>query len=130
MRARAPGACRPGAWAVGRARGGGGWPPAPVGFHAGQKALEGQESRQEVAVDRSAPSLLWDLLEWGGRSEAAARVGDEDVGRTEAVLDLVSHRLDVLEARDVADHRYGLPPVFSYGPLHLPEGVLVPDRKS
>src|SRR5262249_32018568 len=50
------------------------------------------------------------LLQRRGRGEATTSVGDEDIHRAKALLDLMTHRLEVVKAGHVAGHCDGLPP--------------------
>src|SRR5262252_161233 len=57
--------------------------PCSALLHARQEAFNREEGRSEIAVDRCSPLLLTRLLDWAGRGEAAAGIGDEDVERPE-----------------------------------------------
>lgn len=69
--------------------------------------------------------LLGDLFERCGGSEASARVGDQDIDRAEAVLDLAAHRFDGAEAGDIAGHCDGFAAVAADAGDDAGHGVLV-----
>ena len=56
-------------------------------LHPGQEALDRQERRREVRVDRRVPLLFGQVLDRPRTHRAAAGVRDHDVGRAEALLD-------------------------------------------
>src|SRR6516164_11238104 len=66
-------------------------------LHARQEAFDGEEGRGEIAVDRCSPLLLARLLDWAGRGEAAAGIGDEDVERPEFPFNPAAHGFDIAE---------------------------------
>src|SRR5262249_12106105 len=98
---------------------------APL-LHAGQEAFEGEEGGQQVAVDGGAPAVLGDVFQRGGRGEAAAGVGDQNVHRAQFALDLAAHRLDVAEAGDVPGHACGVAAVAADPGGHAGHSVGVP----
>jgi hypothetical protein len=73
-----------------------------------QDALDGQKRRREISVDRRAPVLFAHLFERSRRRcREPAGVCDEDVDRSQVILDLAAHRIDLGELRDVAENSNG-----------------------
>jgi hypothetical protein len=94
-------------------------------LHPREKALEGEERGEQVAVDRRAPAVLRYLLQRHGRRQAPARVGDEDVHPAELGLDLAADRLDPREVAQLAGHRDGRAAVPGDGGGDVADGGLV-----
>src|SRR5206468_4883311 len=55
-------------------------------------------------VDACAPTVLTRLLDRSGHRKAAAGVRDQNVDRSQLLLDLTAHRLDLAELGDVGGH--------------------------
>src|SRR5262249_36332420 len=73
-------------------------------LHAWQEALDRQERRAEIAVDRGAPAVLADFLQGRWPCEAAAAISNQHVDPPEPLVYLAAHRPDLGEFRHVAGH--------------------------
>src|SRR5262245_63322445 len=76
-------------------------------LHAREHAFDAQECCSQVSLDRRAPAFLADVLERARRRKTAASAGHQNVNRSERSLDLLAHRLDMIELRDLSHNLSG-----------------------
>src|SRR5262245_22557520 len=76
-------------------------------LHAREHAFDGQECCSQVSLDGCAPPFLADVLERARRRKTAASANYQNVNRSERSLDLLAHRLDLIELRDVRHNLRG-----------------------
>jgi hypothetical protein len=79
----------------------------PSFFHGGQEALECQENGRQIVVNRGPPFFLACRFKWSRLTDCAARFRDQDIHRSEVVLNLVSHPLDIVVLRPLGRDSYG-----------------------
>src|SRR5262245_32545768 len=77
---------------------------ASSSFHGGQEALDGQERRGQIAVDRSVPGVLVRRLERSRWGRIAAGIHHENVCRSESILDLTAESFDLVELREIGTY--------------------------
>src|SRR5262245_32793841 len=80
-------------------------------LHAREHAFDAQKCCSQVSLDGRAPAFFADVLERARRRKTAASAGHQNVNRSERSLDLLAHRLDLIELGDICYNLRGDSPL-------------------